>query len=68
MCLLCIEFQKQRMTIFEARRAFGEMREGLPPAHVEEVEKMLAEAEKKEEEEAAQAAVTGPEVVRAKAN
>lgn len=45
MCLICVEFQKERMTIFEARRAFGEMVEGLDKKHVEEVEAMLSEAE-----------------------
>ncbi|HEU4410840.1 MAG TPA: hypothetical protein VFS43_36645 [Polyangiaceae bacterium] len=45
MCLICIEFDKRRMNIGEARRALGEMRRGLDPAHVEEVEAKLAEAE-----------------------
>jgi len=45
MCLICVEFQKERMTVFEARRAFGEMVEGMDNAHVEEVEAMLREAE-----------------------
>ena len=33
------------MTVPEARRALGEMRLGLAPAHVEEVEAKLVEAE-----------------------
>jgi hypothetical protein len=33
------------MNAAEARRALGEMREKLPPAHVEEVEAKLDEAE-----------------------
>lgn len=33
------------MNIGEARRALGEMRQGLSPAHVKEVEAKLAEAE-----------------------
>lgn len=45
MCLICIEFEKERMSIFEARRALGEMVEGLEPGHAEEVEQMLDEAE-----------------------
>lgn len=48
MCLICVEFQKQRMTIFEARRALGEMVEGLEPEHVDEVEDMLEEAEEEQ--------------------
>lgn len=47
MCLICIEFQKERMNIAEARRALGEMIIDLPPEHSREVEKMLKDAEKK---------------------
>jgi hypothetical protein len=43
MCLICIELDK--MTTREARRALGEMRVALDPAHVKEVEAKLAEAE-----------------------
>lgn len=60
MCLICVEFQKQRMTTFEARRALGEMVEGLEPDHVDEVEEMIEEAEeeqaKKEQAKKEQAA------------
>lgn len=45
MCLICIEFQKDRMSVTEARRALGEMAESLEPAHVEEVREMLQRAE-----------------------
>ncbi len=45
MCLICVEFQKQRMTSGEARRALGEMVHQLDDDHVEEVEEMIAEAE-----------------------
>ncbi|HVJ93225.1 MAG TPA: hypothetical protein VM580_25665 [Labilithrix sp.] len=45
MCLICIEFDKQRMTVREARRALGEMRVKLAPAHIEAIEAKLAEAE-----------------------
>lgn len=45
MCLICVEFQRDRMTVGEARRALREMVEGLPPGHVDEVQRMLAEAE-----------------------
>lgn len=47
MCLICIEFQKERMSIAEARRALGEMIVDLPPEHSREVEKMLNAAEKR---------------------
>lgn len=50
MCLICIEFEKQKMTIREAWRAYGEMAPGMEPKHAEEVRDMLEEAEAKEEE------------------
>ena len=46
MCLICIEFEKQRMTAGEARRALGEMIGDLKPEHVEEVEEMISDAER----------------------
>ena len=49
MCLICVEFQKQRMTSGEARRALGEMVHQLDDDHVEEVEEMIAEAEAEED-------------------
>lgn len=48
MCLICIELDKNAMTFREGRRALGEMRGGLDPKHVEEVETKLDEAEKDE--------------------
>jgi hypothetical protein len=45
MCLICIEFDRRRMNVAEARRALGEMRRGLEPSHVEQVEAKLLEAE-----------------------
>ena len=45
MCLICVEFEKERMTVFEARRALGEMGATLEDEHLEEVEEMLDEAE-----------------------
>ncbi len=45
MCLICIEFEKQRMSVAEARRAYSEMVDGLTPAHAREVKEMLDEAE-----------------------
>ena len=46
MCLICVEFQKQRMTSGEARRALGEMVDELDRDHIEEVEEMIEEAER----------------------
>jgi hypothetical protein len=45
MCLICVEFDKSKMTTREARRALGEMRVALDPGHVAEVEAKLTEAE-----------------------
>ena len=49
MCLICIEFQKQRMTIVEARRAYTEMVPQIGHEHAREVREMLDEAEKQED-------------------
>jgi len=46
MCLICVEFDKQAMTLKEARRALGEMVPKLDPQHVKEVEEKLAKAQK----------------------
>ena len=48
MCLICVEVAKAKMTASEGRQALREMRGGLDPAHVAEVEAKLAEAEKAE--------------------
>ena len=48
MCLICIEFDKRTMSVLEARRALGEMREKLAKEHVEEVVAKLAKREAEE--------------------
>lgn len=45
MCIICIELDKARMSPLEARRALGEMKATLEPAHVAEVEAKVKEAE-----------------------
>lgn len=45
MCLICVELAKQKMTPAEGRRALGEMRVKLEPAHAAEVERKLTAAE-----------------------
>jgi hypothetical protein len=45
MCLICIELDRSAMNAKEGRRALGEMRVKMDPAHVQEVEKKLDEAE-----------------------
>lgn len=44
MCLICIEFEKQRMSVGEARRAYSEMVDGLTLSHAAEVRQMLDDA------------------------
>ena len=51
MCIICVEFQKERLTIDEARRNLGEMKESLGE-HADEVEAMLREKEIEIEDEA----------------
>ena len=41
MCIICLEMEKNRLTIEEARRNFGEMSVSLGD-HAEEVEEMLS--------------------------
>lgn len=50
MCLICLDFQRQKLTLDEARRAFGEMSSTLDPQHRAEVEEMLERAEEEAEE------------------
>jgi hypothetical protein len=47
MCIICVEFEKGRMTAKEARRALGEMTPKVGAEHGEEVERVLREAEEK---------------------
>ena len=44
MCLICVDFQRQKLTGLEAKRALGEMREKIGDEHAKEVEEMLAKA------------------------
>jgi len=53
MCLICVEFDKNRMSFGEARRALGEMREKVGATHVAEVEAKLAAAEEARDADAA---------------
>jgi hypothetical protein len=45
MCLICVDFQRQRLTLPEARRALMEMAQTLDPGHQDEVREMLDRAE-----------------------
>ena len=46
MCIICVDFQRQKMTLGDAQRAYGEMKQGLGPEHAKEVKEMLNEASK----------------------
>jgi hypothetical protein len=46
-CIICLEFEKGRMTAKEARRALGEMVVKVGAEHGQEVERVLREAERK---------------------
>ena len=43
MCIICVEYEKERLTIKEARRALKEMvlTDGIDKAHAEEIEHKL---------------------------
>jgi polyhydroxyalkanoate synthesis regulator phasin len=47
MCIICVEFEKGRMTAKEARRALGEMVSKVGAKHAQEIERSLREAEQK---------------------
>jgi hypothetical protein len=48
MCLICVDLAKRTLTVAEARRALGEMREKIGAEHAAEVEAKLADAEENE--------------------
>lgn len=48
MCIICIDLARGALRSQEARRALGEMRAQVGPAHAEELEKKLDEAEEQE--------------------
>jgi hypothetical protein len=52
MCIICLEYQKNKLTLQEARRNFCEMALSIDVEHRQEVEDMLDLAEEKERMEA----------------
>jgi hypothetical protein len=50
MCIICIDLARGALRTNEARRAFREMQDTLPPEHARQVEQQLAEAEQREQE------------------
>jgi hypothetical protein len=45
MCIICVDFEKGRMTSNEARRALGEMVVKVGSKHAQELERTLREAD-----------------------
>ena len=41
MCIICVQFQQEKLTLTEARRNFNEMRETMDSEHASEVDEML---------------------------
>ena len=41
MCVICVQFQQNKLTLLEARRNFAEMRETMDSEHAAEVDEML---------------------------
>ena len=52
MCIICLDYQKNKLTLKEARRNFTEMALGIDLKHRQEVEDMLDVAEEREKMEA----------------
>ena len=51
MCLICVDFQKGRMTTQDAKRALREMSESIGKTHTKEVREMIQKAEEEAEKE-----------------
>jgi hypothetical protein len=45
MCIICVDFQKQLLTINEARGILSEMSSTIERKHLTEIKEMLEEAE-----------------------
>lgn len=43
MCMICVDFQKDKLTAKEATRNLREMRESIGEEHAKEVEQMIVE-------------------------
>jgi hypothetical protein len=51
MCLICIEFKKETLTVSEGWRNLREMKEGMTDEHYDEVVSMLIEDYESEQED-----------------
>lgn len=66
MCLICVDFQKERMTITDARRALREMITTLEPEHARQVHQMIQDAERQQREQEAASPSSTPSTPQAK--
>ena len=41
MCIICVDLEREKLTLSEARRNFGEMESSLDPEHREELREKL---------------------------
>lgn len=66
MCLICVDFQKERMTITDARRALREMITTLEPEHARQVHQMIQDAERQQRVQEAARPSSTPSTPQAK--
>ena len=50
MCLICVDLQRERMTVLDAKRAYREMVVDMDPEHAREVKELIAAKEKEDQE------------------
>ena len=48
MCIICIEYQKQLITINEARRILSEMSPEISDKHLSEIEELLSDEDEEQ--------------------
>lgn len=41
MCIICIEVLNKKMSVYEARLAYVELKSTMPPGHAEDVKQLL---------------------------
>lgn len=49
MCILCLEFEKQKLSLSELKRNFQEMKESIPEEHQKDIIKIIKKEEDKNE-------------------
>ena len=64
MCLICIDFDRGALNLNDARRALGEMRVSLDPAHAAEVDAKLERAEHERDDGGTPPSSSGPALTK----